>query len=164
MISCGIMVIVVAATLTILIASQRSLDSEVAANALDADARNLIERLARELRQAGANTLIPANPNKSTTLAFQQCTGYAAGLVLWGTVTTYSLVDMPAGLPSQPLLKACVRQSGATSLTIGSNLVPNGLWFTRTATGLDVSVTLQRTLPGGQAVTRTAQTSIALRN
>ncbi|MBI5366826.1 MAG: hypothetical protein HZA54_07295 [Planctomycetes bacterium] len=157
------MVVAVATTLGVMNASLRTLDGGVAANVLDARARRLVEQVAQELRQAGAATLVPPNPNASTTLAFQQNAGYVAGAVTWGPLTSYSLIAMPSGLGMPPLFE-CRRTSGTQAISLGGDIAPNGLAFTLTPAGLTITVTLQRTLPTGETITRTSATTVTLRN
>ncbi|MBI3269291.1 MAG: hypothetical protein HYZ53_09740 [Planctomycetes bacterium] len=161
--ACALLVLLVLTTLLILHASQQALEVGMATDALEAEARDLVERIVVELRQAGSSTLVPTNANGSTELSFQQNAGFADGAIRWGPVVTYALRDQPT-LPGSPPLRACVRISGERTLEVGRHVTPSGLTFTRTAGGMQLCVTLQRDLPEGQAVVRTVTTSVALRN
>lgn len=151
---------VVASSLAFLLSSERWFASGLAADVLDQRARDLVEQIGRDLRQAGAATLIPPNPDRSTTVAFQQPTGYADDGVAWGPVISYGLVETPGAAPFQ----SCVRTSGGRGIALGGEIVPGGLTFTLAAEGITIALTLQRALPSGETLVRSAATTVRLRN
>ncbi|MBI5369155.1 MAG: prepilin-type N-terminal cleavage/methylation domain-containing protein [Planctomycetes bacterium] len=175
MIACAILAGLVLATMMIVVRSSAVSETDALINVLESDARRAVDQIAHDLRQAGETTLVPTAPTNATSLAFKTNLGYSLAGVQWGPLVTYAVAyengetnngvdDNRNGLIDESVVTRSV--SGGAATTIVRYVRENGLNFTWNAatSTLQIRLTLERLGPDNRPVSRTASTSVMLRN
>ncbi|MFI5402086.1 MAG: type II secretion system protein J [Planctomycetota bacterium] len=81
----AVLSVALVATVDLVSTSGDALGTGMAAGQLEAHAGALLERIERQLIQAGAETLVPALPAGESTLSYRQASDYENEQVQWGT-------------------------------------------------------------------------------
>lgn len=134
---------------------------------LQQEVRRGMDRMIRELRQSGQNTIVdvPADDSSYSTITFQipeDTDGDGdviddGGNIEWGSQITYSL----GGLNNQQLL----RSSGGTSTVLANNVI--NLQFKRSSTTpniLEISLQAEKDTVRGRTIQLTLSSQVSLRN
>lgn len=191
----AVLSVALVATVDLVSTTGDALGTGMAAGRIEAQAGAVLERIERQLIQAGAATLVPAQPAGESTISYRQASDYENEQVQWGTPLRIEyrpdeavdgadndsdgLVDEGSvyfvrnpGLPSQQetLWARGVRSFLQGEFPNGADDNGNGLVDER---GLcfaveDQAIVIRLSLEGrdtrGRVISRTATTTVRLRN
>lgn len=168
----AIFVVMLGGLYTMIEASSKSVASTVVSSDMDGKAREVLDRLAREIEESSAATFNPAVPLGSGALTFQRVTGYAGGALTFGPAITfgfaYEFGESDNGLDDNGNRRidegVLTRTEGGASTTLCRDLREGGIRFTRDGSRIDIALTLDMLDERGRVVSRTYQTSVSLRN
>ncbi len=139
---------------------------------LNAQARDLLERITLELSDAGISTLNPSIPTGATSLTFQRNVGYMGGVIAYGSAVTYAFVtetgeyvngadDNGDGRVDEGRL---VRTENNAAVTLSRDLAAGGIAFTRSGNSMQIVLVLEKVDERRQVVRSTSTTAIQVRN
>lgn len=139
---------------------------------LNAQARQIFDRIGTDLRDAGVNTFSPAAPADSTTLTFRRNISFQNGAITYGDPVTCAFQYAPGetdnglddngdGRVDEGML---VRTEGGAPVELSLDLVENGITFTQNGRVVTVTLSLQRLDWKREPVTYTRQVSFQVRN
>jgi len=140
---------------------------------LNGQARDLLDRLTRELADSSVSTFAPSFPKDSSTLTFRRTTGYSAGKLTYGPPITYSFVFDPGeadnGIDDNRDGRVdegrIVRAEGGQSVVLTRNAREGGLSFTQAfGNTVTIRVTLERLDENRKLMTHDRQTTVQVRN
>lgn len=139
---------------------------------LNAQARDLLERLTLELSDAGIGTLNPSIPTGATALTFQRNVGYAGGVIAYGPAVTYAFVtetgEYPNGTDDNGDGRIdegrLVRTENNEAVTLSRDLAAGGIAFTRVGNAMQIVLVLEKVDDRRQVVRTTSTTAIQVRN
>lgn len=139
---------------------------------LNAQARDLFERITLELSDAGISTLNPSIPTGATTLTFQRNVGYAGGVISYGPAITYAFVTEPGEYPNGKDDNGngridegrLIRTENNQSVSLSSDLAAGGIAFTRDGNAIQITLVLEKVDDRRQVVRTTSTTTIQVRN
>jgi hypothetical protein len=149
---------------------------------LEAEASRTLDRMARALVAAGRESIEPAEIVGDPVVIFRESTGTSGSTVLWGPRQSFDfrpdggagsvvwVQDLDAESPRELLLTNSVRsyaegEVGNGADDNGNGLVDErGLSFELLGRTLTIRLTLEHRDPRGRVLTRTATTSVRLRN
>lgn len=140
---------------------------------LNGQARNILDRLTRELRDSSVVTFKPSFPNGATSLSFQMNSGFSGGKVTYGPAITYAFAYEPGELDNgkddnndgRVDEGRIVRTEGGKSVALTRDAQEGGLTFTQAfGNTVTVKVTLERLDEERRRVTYVRETTLQVRN
>jgi type II secretory pathway pseudopilin PulG len=165
-----VFLLVMGGAFSVLGSSQGLLVLESATAEQETTARRVLGRLGEDFRMGIRSTLIPAAPSLSPAASAVQTKGYANGQVVEGPRVGYERRADPADPPNgkdddrDGFIDegTVVRTAGGTEVVIAENV--KDLLFTLVGSRLECSITVERTVRGGQTLAFTDAVRCRLRN
>ncbi|MBI2901588.1 MAG: prepilin-type N-terminal cleavage/methylation domain-containing protein [Planctomycetes bacterium] len=140
---------------------------------LNKQARDLLDRLAAEIADAGVSTLQPPFPNGATALTFRRNTGYTGGAITFGAPITYAFAYEPGeydnGIDDNQDGRVdegrLVRtENNGDSVILSRDIAEGGITFTQAGNTVRIVLTLELLDERREPVRTTIDTTIQIRN
>lgn len=176
-----ILVVILGSVLEVLSVGLGTFNTGSVLTEIQAQARRVIDDVAKELQQAGMSTISPTPPatgtDGTTTITFQTCVGYSGGANVWSDVTTIEFAyeagetddgadNNNNGLIDEGVVQRTVVDGAGVSTTeiLGHWVKEDGLRFNMDGDLLTISIEMHKKVVEGDIMETELATAVLIKN